>query len=434
MTTFCYIFIFAFEQFIAYLYFNNKFEIKRNERFILISYIVSFVLQYLINLTNIQYLNIVSFLLFNIAIVYICFEANWKQIIFNTLLLCGIMMTTEVIVMYAITSILNINFLEYSDNELIIFFETAASKMLYFLVSYIISKLSFKEYSKKKVNDIAWILFVLPLISIITIICFGYFSINLVVSQTINVIFSIISLLLLSSNMIVFFVHEKMITILTENTELLLEKQKEEINNEYYMELEKQYNSSNILIHDTKRCLLNIRELSVEKDTERIIQYIDSIYNGYEIKTLKQYSNNKLVNVIVSRYAQLYENEKFDFSVDIRNVDFSFISDSDITALLDNLLENAYEAAKTSKNKIVDLTIDKQNEKYILIKLSNSSDTNPKIVNDTIETTKNDGGVHGIGIKSIMRIVKRYSGNLEWNFDDNLNLFTTTIILESNKH
>ena len=40
------------------------------------------------------------------------------------------------------------------------------------------------------------------------------------------------------------------------------------------------------------------------------------------------------------------------FETDIRNVDFSFMDESNLTALLDNLLENAFEAAKTIQKRI----------------------------------------------------------------------------------
>ena len=258
-----------------------------------------------------------------------------------------------------------------------------------------------------------------------------YVSINLDLDQTANILFMVISFLLLIINIVVFLVHEKIVSTLTKNTELQLEKQKEEINKEYYTELEKQYNSSNILIHDIKKCLLNIRALSNEKDNEKIIEYVDSIYNGYEIKSLKQYSNNKLVNVIVSRYAQLCNNNNVNLTVDIRNIDFSFITDSDLTALLDNLLENAYEATKKSKNREIELKIDSRNEKYILFDIMNSSDTKPKMIGNFYLSTKNDNDLHGIGLKSISRIVKRYFGNLECNYNETDKTFHTSILLKT---
>lgn len=427
MITACYIFIFIFEQFISYIYFNGKFDIKVKPVIVLLGYIISFAVQYGISLISIPYLNLLTFLISNIIIVYTCFSANFKQIVFNVLLLEGIMISTELVIMYFITTLLNIKLLD--NNELVVFLETAASKTLYFLIAYLISKHSTKESSSYK-KDYSLLLFVLPIASIVIIVGFTYLSFHLPIDRTTNLLFTILSIILLLTNLIVIYVHEKTISILIRHTKLQLEQQKEKINQEYYTNLEKQYDSSNILIHDIKKCLMYIKELSKEADVKEIPKYIDSIYNGYNIKELKQYSKNKLVNVIVSRYATLCSEAEIVFSVDIRNVNFSVIEDSDLTALLDNLLENAYEAAKASGEKQIDLNIDYRNENYLLIDLVNTSDRQPKLKGKELVTTKQDSGVHGIGLKSISRIVKRYSGNMYYKYDENSKTFHTSIVLK----
>ena len=75
-----------------------------------------------------------------------------------------------------------------------------------------------------------------------------------------------------------------------------LEKQKTEINQEYYAELERQYDLSNILIHDIKKHLGVVRTYLSENETDKAILYIDSVYESNEIQTLKQFSKNKLIN------------------------------------------------------------------------------------------------------------------------------------------
>lgn len=427
MITLCYLFIFVFEQFVSFIYFNGKFDIKVKPIIILLSYAISFAVQFSVSLMNIPYLNLLTFLVFNIIVVHICFSADFKQTAFNVLLLEGIMISTELVIMYFITTLLNIKLL--GNNELVVFLETAASKALYFLIAYLIAKHSAKEnYSYKK--DYSLLLFVLPIASILIIVSFTYLSFNLNIDRTINWFFTILSLVLLFTNIIVIYIHEKTIHTLIKNAELQLEHQKERINEEYYANLEKQFDSSNILIHDIKKCLLNIRELSNDSNSENIREYIDSIYDGYGIRELKQYSKNKLVNVIVSRYVDLCRKAKIDFSVDIRDVDFHFITDSDLTALLDNLLENAYEAAKSSTRKQMDLRIDYRNENFLLIDLQNASDHLPKIKGKELVTTKQDSGVHGIGLKSISRIVKRYSGNMNYKYDEDHKIFYTSVVLK----
>ncbi len=430
MKIICYLFIFVFEQFISFLYFKSKYSIKKDSWIVLLCYSASFILQYIINLFSIPYLNLFSFLICNLSIVLFCFNTTFKRSIFNVVLLEGIMMTTEIVVMYLFSSILGIDLLECNNNDLIIFLETAATKTLYFIITYIISKSSKKNNNSTAVNKYSILLFLMPVSSIVIISSYAYLSFNYEINKITNILFTFSSLIMLISNIIIFVIHERIIDILIKNTELELEKQKVNINKEYYSELEKQYASSNILIHDIKKHLANIKTLSTQGDNKKTTEYIDSIYKGYEIKKIKQYSNNKLINVIVSRYSQLCYDNNIEFFSDIRNIDFSFINDSELTALFDNLLENAFEAANKSFNKFIKIEIDYRNENYIFIKISNSVINKPYFQKGLPVTTKNDKKHHGIGIKSISRIVKKHNGNLEYNYIENENIFVTSILLK----
>lgn len=432
MNTICYLFIFIFEQFISYLYFKSKYEFKRKTWIIFICYFISFIVQYTTNLFNSPYLNLLSFFVCNLSIVLICFSSTLKQSLFDVVLLEGIMITTEVVIMYLFSSILKIDLLECKNNELIIFLETAATKILYFIIAYIISRFSKKaDKYKSVINKYSVLLFLMPVSSILVISSYAYLSFNYNVNITTNFLFTFSSLIMLISNIIIFIIHERIIDVLIKNTELELEKQKLHINEEYYIELEKQYDSSNILIHDIKKCLGNIKGLLLQNDNSKAIEYIDSIYDGYDIKQIKKYSNNKLINVIVSRYAQLCYNNNIEFSADIRDVNFSFIKDSEITALFDNLFENAFEATKKCPNKFINIEVDYRNENYIFIKMLNSINNKPLFQNGVPITTKKDKKGHGIGIKSILKIVKKYHGNLDYTYIENENIFVTTILLKS---
>lgn len=432
MNTICYLFIFIFEQFISYLYFKSKYEFKRKTWIIFICYFISFIVQYTTNLFNSPYLNLLSFFVCNLSIVLICFSSTLKQSLFDVVLLEGIMITTEVVIMYLFSSILEIDLLECKNNELIIFLETAATKILYFIIAYIISIFSKKaDKYKSVINKYSVLLFLMPVSSILVISSYAYLSFNYNVNITTNFLFTFSSLIMLISNIIIFIIHERIIDVLIKNTELELEKQELHINEEYYIELEKQYDSSNILIHDIKKCLGNIKGLLLQNDNSKAIEYIDSIYDGYDIKQIKKYSNNKLINVIVSRYAQLCYNNNIEFSADIRDVNFSFIKDSEITALFDNLFENAFEATKKCPNKFINIEVDYRNENYVFIKMLNSINNKSLFQNGLPITTKKDKKGHGIGIKSILKIVKKYYGNLDYTYIENENIFVTTILLKS---
>lgn len=181
------------------------------------------------------------------------------------------------------------------------------------------------------------------------------------------------------SNIVVFLVHESVLQTQAENTSLKLQKQKSEIDTEYYSILQNQYENSNILIHDIKRHLLSIKELSNEKDFEGINKYIDNLYENYQIKYLRIYSDNKLINAIINRYMNTCKDKTIDFYCDIRDIDFSFMSDNDITSLLDNLLENAIEATQNANDKKIELTVKPINTNYIVINAWNYCSSAPNL-------------------------------------------------------
>ena len=90
---------------------------------------------------------------------------------------------------------------------------------------------------------------------------------------------------------------------------------------------------------------------------------------------VKQFSGNKLANVIISRYAHLCANSEVKFGCDVRSIDFSFLSDSDLTVLLDNILHGAYKQAVRSDKRFIDINIASFNEVYVVLNVSNSSRT-----------------------------------------------------------
>lgn len=431
MNVICYVFIYIFEQFIAYLYFSKKYDAKKNNLTVFLIYSASFIIQFGVNFASIPFLNLLTFFICNAAVALLCFYQSPKQAIFNVLLLEGFMITTELITMYLVSFILGIKFTDYQNNSIIIISETISTKIIYFVCVYLISKFSTKRNSQKPIKNFSLFLFILPLTSVLILIFFGYLSIKYPLDRISYLMFSIISIILLIANATVFIINEKVTSTLILNTELQLEAQKTNINNDYYAELERQYDLSNILIHDIKRHLRIIGEFSKNKDFESIDSYIKSVYISSEIPTIKQFSNNKLINVIVSRYAHQCFNERINLETDIRNIDFSTVESGDLTALTDNLLENAFEAAKASEKKFINIGIDKVNEQFIIFKINNSCDFAPQKEGKHYKTSKTNNEIHGIGIKSINRIAKKYNGYSKFAYNENEKTFYSSVILKS---
>lgn len=107
----------------------------------------------------------------------------------------------------------------------------------------------------------------------------------------------------------------------------------------------------------------------------------------------------------------------------------------DLVILLGNLLDNAIEAGEK---------VEKEQERKILLKIryqmanlflmvqnpyDGRMDGQSGVLTETasLKTTKNDTGVHGIGLKNIVRIVEKYNGKIQWKAEDGV--FTVDVLL-----
>lgn len=423
---------YLFETLIIYIYLDNKYVCKFEKSYLVaIPYLCSFVMQFVLNFVGVNYLNLLSFAACTFLLCYFCYYTNVLQALYSMALLSVLMLVTELCVFYISKYLFGIEIDEHNVNELVLFLQGVSSKLLFFIVAYIFSKVSIKEKKLSIKLSNTPLLFLLPVASILILLCIVRVTEKYEINTSLFMLFCVSALLLLYSNIIVFWIYEKTLRTIDENIQLQLGKQKSEIDKNYYSILEKQYDNSNILIHDIKRHLQSIKELANEKDYERINNYIDNLYGEYQIKHLKKYSDKKLINVIINRYVDTCEENNIDFYCDIRDIDFSFITDNDITAILDNLLENAVESAKLSKERIIDLSIKPTNVNFISILLKNSCFTSPNIKNGELITTKQNKLIHGFGIKSIKKIVKNYSGYIHYEFNENDMQFLTTLVLKS---
>ena len=105
------------------------------------------------------------------------------------------------------------------------------------------------------------------------------------------------------------------------------------------------------------------------------------------------------------------------------------VSDYDLVTVLGNILDNAVESAYKSKEKHISLKTNKVNT-YDSVIVTNSCDFHPESTDGELRTTKEDKKAHGLGIKSVKKILKKYKGDLEWEFDSKNKQFTTTVILK----
>lgn len=425
--TICYGLIFLAEIITSLFYFENKFERKASRRFLIISLIAVYIILYASRLLNLTLANLIAFFVCNFFLLFCCYHTSIKSSVFHCSMLLIFNVLTESIVMFTSSAILGTDLLACLDNSLNLIFQSTISKMLYFFVMYFISKISSKEHFKEN-NARTITLFILPVSSVLIIYSVLYALAEYDLEQAFLSILVIGIVLLLFSNLIVFWIYELTLKTNRRNMELEIEQQKERATAEYYEMLNRQNESSKILIHDIKKHLNAIK--GITKNNHSVNAYIDNIIDDFSINKTVDYCSSPTVNVIVNRYKTLCDSCGIQMNIDIRNARFDFMSEPDITALLDNILENAVEAAKKAENKFIDFSIFMRKSKYLSIQITNSASDKVTIVNNSIDSSKKYGSIHGTGLKSIKRVIKKYNGEINMKFNEEEMTFTSNIVFQ----
>ncbi|WP_455721482.1 sensor histidine kinase [Agathobacter sp.] len=181
-----------------------------------------------------------------------------------------------------------------------------------------------------------------------------------------------------------------------------------------------QRNEKNVslLRHDMRHFLNNIATLVENGDSEKALDYIHSIVKTTEKTINKRYCANEIINVILLSNADLFEEKHIDFKYSITVPSSLGISDIDMTAILQNALENALHAVLMLEpgKRFINLSIARKNDK-LLISVENPFAERPKMVNDMPQATEKG---HGLGTKSIKQTAERLNGKCQFSVTDKL--------------
>ena len=253
----CYTFVFLVETLISFYYFDFKFERKITKKSILLFMTVNFSILYILHFCEIPIVNLLGFFACNFLVSRICYKTKLKTALFNNLILLFLMIVTEIIVFYFSSIIFRIDLFESYNDDYILIIQAVICKLLYFLSVHLIIKISQNENTDGN-SKFSILLCILPIASIILMHTTIYLCIIYPVNEKFKLSLVLGNLLLLFSNIIVFYINELIIKYNHKYTQILLDKQKEKNTSNYYELLREQNENSKVLIHDITRHL-NIR-------------------------------------------------------------------------------------------------------------------------------------------------------------------------------
>ena len=202
-----------------------------------------------------------------------------------------------------------------------------------------------------------------------------------------------------------------------------------EIANHLWQQQREQYEISkenidliNLKCHDLK---YRIRQIAQGIDTEAVreIENVIAIYDSL-IKT-----GNEALDVIFTEKSLICRKNNVKLNCMVDGAHLSFMDKTDIYVLFGNLVDNAFEAVQKLDDvdrRIISMNVCAAN-RVLAINVSNYYDGEIVLRPDGLPaTTKKDGNLHGLGMKSICLIVERYDGNIDFAAENGI--FTVDIV------
>lgn len=170
--------------------------------------------------------------------------------------------------------------------------------------------------------------------------------------------------------------------------------------------------------HDMKNQLLSIGCYLNEGQIKQAQSYITYLTDSY-FPDIQKYidTDNSTFDAIMNAKMTVCRKKNLYLEIRYQSGALLEFDPIDIGILFGNLLDNAIEASENSTGKHITVEVETKGE-YLAVLVRNSIDTSVLSGNRDLRSTKSDKERHGIGLKSVKSLVKKYDGMIQF-FEEN---------------
>ena len=212
-----------------------------------------------------------------------------------------------------------------------------------------------------------------------------------------------------------------------EKVNMLLTEQIENTK-QHISEVEKLYGDLRSLKHDMGNHISVLENLFAKKETEEFEKYLTKLKENYCVSAEGIKTGNPVTDVILTQKQKEAKEKGINFECKfIYPVDTN-INAFDVSVILNNAIENAFEGAEKCENPYVSISAYRKKNAYML-EVTNCTLKRVDVDKETglPETTKKDKSGHGFGLINIRKMAQKYYGEIDISQEENR--FTLTVML-----
>ena len=196
-----------------------------------------------------------------------------------------------------------------------------------------------------------------------------------------------------------------------------------------YRHLRSYMEKTTTLRHDFRQHLLTIEGLAKQGNTEKLLEYIQPFIEKTSTGKYRKHFENPMLDAIAAHYIDMVQSQNTRLLWNIDLPEKSPFKESDICAMLGNLLENSIKAVKDLHEfrREIKVAVLINSDNVMIVHITNPYKGN--ILLDENDLPIIEGDNHGIGLRSVLNTVKHYNGYMTINIQNNI--FEVSIMINA---
>lgn len=210
--------------------------------------------------------------------------------------------------------------------------------------------------------------------------------------------------------------------ILEQNQTLELEEKNHQLSMQavQYENLQEKITDARRAKHDVRHHISLIREYVSKGELDALLKYLDGYNDSLPDDSLIRFCENAAANAVLLYFAQQAKDNDIDYIVNAEIPGNIFVSDTDISVLFGNLIENAIDACKEEHgdDRKIDIRARLKGSTLCVTVDNTFTGTLRRTTDNEFLSTKHKG--LGLGTQSVKSIAEHYGGVCRFEVKDGM--------------
>ncbi len=370
-------------------------------------------------------INLVIIMLLWFICSILIFNGRLRSKAFYTLIIAGLVVLSE-----SISSVLLLAISDTTTEEMMAYgFRRTMGMVLSKIILFVLMKIlsMFNRGKKSNVPFKYWLaLMVVPTICMLISILLFQMDWN-IIKETVGLpLLLIVTIGILFINVLIFVLFEYLADTVELSKENKLMQMQIELQQTHYNETFAEQQETRHMWHDMKNHVICLQQMQKNGNLENAGEYIEELNQKLDEFHSVVNTGIPVIDTVMNIKYRYASSKGIHISINANPNGIGNISQMDLCTVISNIVDNAIEECQKCEDKQIDFEIKTQGD-YLVVTCKNPLSQQSLQKSKLLQSDKSGAKMHGIGLKNIDAVAKKYNG---YKVIDTANdTFTITVIM-----